>query len=216
MGRKESNQELDYLIQTDAEESDAILDLARNELNKNSNQTKKKQKKIVGISVPILVTMLLFLLILPISFENGFIKPDYGDSAPITYNYRDLTKIKMESVESFNQNQGTNFLSIHEAEVLETYQLVYKEERELIEEHYEYNSIHCVLLISKNIINFYDCNYILFNYSSMSIINDNLLINWSLSDNIFYGRVFKNSYFYYLYIETENNDIINRILSNFS
>ena len=45
MGRKESNQELDYLIQTDAEESDAILDLARNELNKNSNQTKKKQKK---------------------------------------------------------------------------------------------------------------------------------------------------------------------------
>ncbi len=216
MGRKESNQELDYLIQTDAEESDAILDLARNELNKNSNQTKKKQKKIVGISVPILVTMLLFLLILPISFENGFIKPDYGASAPITYNYRDLTKIKMESVESFNQNQGTNFLSIHEAEVLETYQLVYMEERELIEEHYDYNGIHCVLLISKKGISFYDCNYIYNSYSSVWKLYEQVPFYGSILESSFYGRVSVDSYIYFIYIESENNDIINRILSNFS
>ncbi|HRF70506.1 MAG TPA: hypothetical protein PKV66_03660 [Candidatus Pelethenecus sp.] len=216
MGRKESNQELDYLIQTDAEESDAILDLARNELNKNSNQTKKKQKKIVGISVPILVTMLLFLLILPISFENGFIKPDYGASAPITYNYRDLTKIKMESVESFNQNQGTNFLSIHEAEVLETYQLVYMEERELIEEHYDYNGIHCVLLVSTKLLEFSDCAFVPIYFSSYGYFNESIRIEWTLKEDIFFGRLFIENCYYYFYIETENNDIINRILSNFS
>ena len=191
---------------------DSSLDLARKALRKNVRIG--RITKICSITIPILIGIILIGF--PIIMHNINVSKNdrYWKSmiSSTEINYNELLKEVSETIEEINDKSKGKFYWIGNVEVTETYVLKQGEKIIVIEEHYLYEGIECILYIKNrnSIIEDIDNDYMLDkNYLLMGI----LYIDYSISENNCNGR-FSSEYEYYLTIHSTDTSTIETILSN--
>ncbi|MDE6047113.1 MAG: hypothetical protein K2F56_00640, partial [Anaeroplasmataceae bacterium] len=125
----------------------SALDLARKALRRDIRV--KKISKICSIMIPVLIGIMIICI--PILTHNVNVsKNDRHWKSMISsteINYNDLVKEDSETIEEINDKNKGAFYWIGNAEVTETYVLKQEDKIVVIEEHYLYEGIECVLYI---------------------------------------------------------------------
>ncbi|MDE7384947.1 MAG: hypothetical protein K2M84_04215, partial [Anaeroplasmataceae bacterium] len=126
---------------------DSSLDLARKALRKNVRIG--RITKICSITIPILIGIILIGF--PIIMHNiNVSKNDRYWKEMIDYvsvSYTNLEKTSLSSIEELNKEKHAHFYWLDNMERTESYILTYQGKNVLIEEHYLYEDIECVLYV---------------------------------------------------------------------
>ncbi|MDE6407303.1 MAG: hypothetical protein K2K50_01695 [Anaeroplasmataceae bacterium] len=192
--------------------SDRVLDLAREALRKDKK--KLRISKICSIVVPILIGILLIGY--PIITHN--INADRNErywkqmisQAEISYN--ELEKEESDSIEEINDKKKGKFYWIDNVTVTGTYILKQDEKIIVIEEHYLYEDIECVLYVTNKEskvqgISRDNISYNNFFYMSYCIIN------YAFFEKSIYG-IMVSDYKYQFIINSTDTSTIEAIFSN--
>ncbi|MDE5856494.1 MAG: hypothetical protein K2H06_05560 [Anaeroplasmataceae bacterium] len=192
--------------------SDEILAQAMRALKKNKRRMKISQ--ICSITIPVILGIILIGF--PIIMHN--INVDKNNRywkemiTQVNVDYTDLEKMSISSIQELNKEKKAQFYWLDNMTKTESYILTYNDKNVLIEEHYTYNDIECVLYIKKekSTIKGIEINHKLVN---KYIIKDNLYINYSSFEENTYGRL-SSEYMYQFTINSTDTSTIETIFSN--
>ncbi|MDE5547222.1 MAG: hypothetical protein K2I88_07135 [Anaeroplasmataceae bacterium] len=191
---------------------DSSLDLARKALRKNVRIG--RITKICSITIPILIGIILIGF--PIIMHNiNVSKNDRYWKEMIDYvsvSYTNLEKTSLSSIEELNKEKHAHFYWLDNMERTESYILTYQGKNVLIEEHYLYEDIECVLYVINTASTIHEIEI------NSSILNNTFMIetyyiNYGFKDDKYYGQ-FLNEYRYCLTIYSTDTSTIETILSN--
>ncbi|MDE6414322.1 MAG: hypothetical protein K2K48_02820 [Anaeroplasmataceae bacterium] len=193
--------------------SDRVLDLAREALRKDKK--KLRISKICSIVVPILIGILLIGY--PIITHN--INADRNErywkqmisQAEISYN--ELEKEESDSIEEINDKKKGRFYWIDNATVTGTYILKQDEKIIVIEEHYLYEDIECVLYVTNRESSIVELNKQNITLNGLSTFKDYFLIKYGIFEGSIYGN-FNSIYKYQFIINSTDTSTIEAIFSN--
>lgn len=189
----------------------SVLDRTRKEMKR----AKKRIlfSKISSITIPIIVAILLIGY--PIAIHNinssGTTKSWKNMIERVSIDYSDLEKTQSVSIEELNETKDAQFYWLENMTRIESYILTYKGKNTIIEEHYLYYDIECVLYI----INLESriTELIISEKLDTFFLHNELKIKYAFLENDAMGEFIAN-YKYQFKINSSDTSTIETILSN--
>lgn len=190
----------------------ATLDQARKALKKDKRRI--RISKICSIVVPVMVGILLIGYPIVVHNINATEKMKRWEAmmSVTEINYDDLEKEESKSLRQLNKENNGRFYWLKNAELTETYQLKQENKIILIEEHYLYNTIECVLYAT-NVETYIPEINTEERYNVDYLLNKNTKINYVIDESKTFGQFV---YFFQYKIEIQSTDTstIETIFSN--
>ncbi|MCM1557910.1 MAG: hypothetical protein NC087_10370 [Anaeroplasma bactoclasticum] len=172
--------------------------------------------KICSITIPILVA--IFLIGYPIFLHNINSNTAASKSwknmiSSDNVEYTQLMKEESKSIKELNIENKGEFYWIKNALITETFLLKQESRIIIIEEHYNYEGIDCIIYITNKDSILYNRNLDTSSLEKQADIEDGIQVYTAGTNDIFYAKMEKN-FNYYFKFKTDSISTIEVILSN--